>query len=54
MPHRFSAALAYSAFLPQGGLAPLSSEAKEVAKLKTVGNLNITATALTLPLSLTC
>lgn len=32
--------------LVTGGLAPLSSEAKEAAKLKTVGNLNITATAL--------
>ncbi|MFQ0815915.1 invasion protein [Brucella anthropi] len=39
-------ALRYSTCLPQGCLAPLSFDAKEVAKLKTAGNLNITATAL--------
>ncbi|EFM56112.1 MULTISPECIES: invasion associated locus B family protein [Brucella] len=38
--------LAYSTCLPQGCLAPLSFDAKEVAKLKAAGNLNITATAL--------
>ncbi|WP_273793929.1 invasion associated locus B family protein [Brucella anthropi] len=39
-------ALRYSTCLPQGCLAPLSFEAKEVAKLKAGTNLNITATAL--------
>ncbi|ABS13896.1 MULTISPECIES: invasion associated locus B family protein [Brucella/Ochrobactrum group] len=39
-------ALTFSTCLPQGCLAPLSFDAKQVGKLKTAANLNITATAL--------
>ncbi|MCX2698337.1 hypothetical protein [Ochrobactrum chromiisoli] len=42
----FGCARLFGLLVTGGGIAPLSSEAKEEAKLKTVGNLNITATAL--------
>lgn len=37
--------LTFSTCLPQGCLAPLSLAAKDIARLKAAGNLNITATA---------